>query len=108
MRRCDPPWNSLLALLGNEDICIIDGDRTLSIGRPKTFEGVLNTIEYEIGHLIIMDGHLEGAGAASLPGKTHSLRLMASGTKRSPNGDLMVKGEWDAAEIWLKSRENDN
>jgi hypothetical protein len=94
-----------------DNYCIVDGDRDGSSVDPakRNIDAVLDTIAHEIGHLIIMDGHPdEGAGAAPLPGTTHSLRLMASGTKRSPNGDLMVKGEWDAAESWLKSRENDN
>jgi hypothetical protein len=90
-----------------ENYCVVDGDRDgPSVDASKrNIDAVLNTIAHEIGHLIIKDGHPdEDAGAAPLPGTDHARRLMASGTKRAHDGDLMVKGEWDAAEVWLKAR----
>lgn len=63
-------------------------------------------IGHEIGHFFFGLGHPdEGGGPASLPGTKHQRRLMVSGNgaARKP-GILIVKGEWDAADIWLRNK----
>jgi hypothetical protein len=75
-----------------------------------TPDQLCSTIAHEIGHYIIGLGHPdEGAGPAPLLiGPTFegepdpSNRIMCSGLKRVPGARLLVKGEWDAAEMWLK------
>jgi hypothetical protein len=73
----------------------------------------LQTAAHEIGHLLLGPGHpnqyrtddpLSGGPAPlqSLLGE-HSKRLMHS---LSGAGRLLVKGEWDEAEMWLRGRPN--
>jgi hypothetical protein len=65
-----------------------------------------NTIAHEIGHVIVGEGHPnQSAGPAPLPGTAHLDRLMLSGGVSSNQwapGTRLVKGEWDAAEVWLQ------
>ena len=64
-------------------------------------------IAHEIGHVLVGYGHPdESRGAAPLPGTHLPNRLMVSGNGYSVfRGSLLVKGEWDAAEKWLKAEE---
>jgi hypothetical protein len=73
----------------------------------------LRTIAHEIGHLMVGPGHPdqyleflpETGGFAplqSIPGE-HPKRLMHS---NSSSGRLLVKKEWDLAELWLINRPN--
>jgi hypothetical protein len=73
----------------------------------------MHTIAHEIGHLMVGPGHpdqwmallpdLGGpAPLQSIPAH-HPSRLMHS---NSGTGTLLVKGEWDRAEIWLSKRPN--
>jgi hypothetical protein len=41
---------------------------------------------------------------APLPGTEHHLRLMTKGNNSSTESRILVKGEWDEAETWLKNR----
>ncbi len=72
-----------------------------------------HTIAHEIGHLLLGPGHPNqyqandpGSGGpaplSSLPSE-HPKRLMYS---VSSLGKMLVKGEWDEAEIWLSERPN--
>jgi hypothetical protein len=61
-------------------------------------------VAHEIGHIMLGDGHPdEGAGPASLDSlQPDARRLMFSGIDGIPNSvQLLVKGEWDTAEVWL-------
>lgn len=96
-----------------ENMVFIDGDigwYNTSVGRDNNAE-LLHTVAHEIGHCILGEGHPdEGTGPAALKGllpkSAVQERLMVSGLrKRRPNfGCRLVKGEWDAAETWLKAR----
>jgi hypothetical protein len=97
--------------------CIVDGDRdrqTFDLDNNPTgyfipenkrnVEAVLDTIAHEVGHIIVADGHPdEGSGPAHLVGTDRTKRLMCSGPNRQVGASLLVKKEWDAAEIWLKA-----
>jgi hypothetical protein len=66
---------------------------------------------HEIGHVIIGAGLPDdragsNLGPAKLPGTKHTLRLMCSGETLNNSSRLIVKGEWDRADAWLKSRKN--
>lgn len=70
-------------------------------------EGHLHTITHEIGHVLVGKGHPDQKvqpGPAPLDGTDHKRRLMCSGLAvgLSP-GNLLVKGEWDAAEEWMNA-----
>ena len=94
----------------SKNVVFIDGDIDLSwdrfYHRDSTAENK-HCIAHEIGHLIINYGHPdEGGGPAPLPGLPVSAypdRLMTGGEKikRPDHGKLLVKGEWDAAEVWF-------
>jgi len=108
-------------IVGEADIqsgknrCIVDGDRdrqnvdenNIPTGyyypaSSRTVTAVLDTIAHEIGHLVVSDGHPdEGSGPAILVGTDRTKRLMSSGSHRLPGASLLVKKEWDAAEVWL-------
>jgi hypothetical protein len=63
----------------------------------------MNRTAHEIGHVLVGEGHPNeprNPGPAQLPGTDHSKRLMASGDFRN-RGNLLVKAEWDKAELWL-------
>jgi hypothetical protein len=63
----------------------------------------IDTMMHELGHRMISEGHPDqGDGFAPLVGTDRKWRLMASGEVRSPGARLIVKKEWDRAEIWLK------
>lgn len=73
-------------------------------------EDVLSTIGHEIGHVLVGEGHPDITGTgnpADLVGTTHPVRLMCSGPNRDRRiGKLLVKAEWDTAEVWLSNRPN--
>jgi hypothetical protein len=87
----------------------------------NNWEGLKDTIDHEIGHVIFGPGHPDGieikpdgvvvwdhAGVAPLLGVDPTTRLMCGGLKRRDEGaTLIVKKEWDEAEKWL-SRVSDN
>ncbi len=68
-------------------------------------QNVLHTIAHEIGHIFIGYGHPnEGAGPAPLPGSDHAQRLMFTKQIGNQFPRRFVKGEWDAADLWLEAR----
>jgi hypothetical protein len=97
-----------------QNMVFIDGNADFwdDVLNRDTVEENKRTIAHEIGHCIVGYGHPdEGSGPAPLPGltkKEHGPRLMVSGSNvRRPNiGRLLVKGEWDEAEIWFGTRLN--
>jgi hypothetical protein len=105
-----------MAEVGGER-CIVDGDRDrqefdldnnptgyFTPENKRTVEAVLDTIAHEVGHIIVGDGHPdEGSGQAPLMGTDRTKRLMCSGPNRQVGASLLVKKEWDAAEVWLKA-----
>lgn len=87
--------------------CIVDGDRTGEVipASQRTAESVLHTIAHEVGHIIVGGDHPdEEKGVAPLSGTDRTKRLMCSGQNSTNNSLLLVKGEWDKAEEWLKTR----
>jgi hypothetical protein len=106
------PYENLIGranLASGENYCIIDGDRTSNIipERHRTPEDVLHTIAHEVGHIIVGDGHPDDEGGdAPLSGTDRTKRLMCSGPHWTGNSLLLVKQEWDNAEIWLSERPN--
>ncbi len=72
----------------------------------RPMDNIIHTVAHEIGHIILDDGgHPDhGEGVAPLD---HSLdrtkRLMCSGHNNNNNSILLVKKEWDKAEIWLQA-----
>ncbi len=68
-----------------------------------------DSIAHEIGHLLVGPGHPNetrdgyGKGPSPLPETNHLERLMCKGSVRKKDGSakLVVKGEWDKAEIQL-------
>jgi hypothetical protein len=67
-------------------------------------EFAMRTLAHEIGHVICGSGHPdEGYGPAILPGTDHCKRLMCSGNVKHDSTSLLVKREWDMAEVWLKA-----
>ena len=70
-------------------------------------------IAHETGHVLIGCGHPDAPmansrGPTELPATKGVERLMCSG--RKPRNDrssrLLVKQEWDSAEVWLSNRSN--
>ncbi len=79
-------------------------------GSYNDTKDVMATIGHEIGHVLVGYGHPDKdiGGPAPLVGTDWTVRLMCSHPNRSQkNGRLLVKCEWEAAEIWL-DREVDN
>jgi hypothetical protein len=63
---------------------------------------------HELGHVLVGEGQSDqNPGAAPLPGTLHIERLMHSGAKLGDNDfpRLLVKGEWDSADLWLDAEE---
>ncbi len=89
-------------------VIFVDGDSHVwdFLGRNFAHDQY-GTFAHEIGHIIAGEGHPDQkSGPAFLPGLPESAypdRLMVSGnkTRRPDHGILLVKGEWDAAELWL-------
>ncbi len=96
-------------------VIFVDGDADVwdSILMRNFAEDQYLIHAHEIGHVLVGDGHPDQkAGAAPLPGLSQAAyqdRLMVSGEKvrRTDRGILLVKGEWDGAERWMKQEEDD-
>ncbi len=68
---------------------------------------VIRDMAHEIGHIMIGKGHPDlDQGPATLEGTNRKLRLMCSGQNADSNSRLLVKSEWDKAELWLSTRPN--
>ena len=78
-----------------------------SSGVIRSDEGIIHTIAHEIGHIMLGDGHpnVNDGGIAPLPGTDRTKRLMCDGADANPDSKLLVKTEWDKAELWLKVEE---
>jgi hypothetical protein len=90
-----------------ERTCWIDSSHMMATkDEPFLFE----TIAHEIGHVLVGNGHPnDGTNQFTLPGTAHHKRLMRSGGLNRPDsGHLLVKHEWDAAEEWLQTEEQEN
>ncbi|MBG7606979.1 MAG: hypothetical protein IZT59_02975 [Verrucomicrobia bacterium] len=72
--------------------------------RGLKLEDQPHIITHEIGHFFFDEGHPdEKGGSALLPGTAHQRRLMVSGSGAGPKpGVLIVKGEWDKADILVQ------
>ncbi|MCB1132606.1 MAG: hypothetical protein KDN05_15880 [Verrucomicrobiae bacterium] len=84
-------------------ICWVHGTHW---GKNKTKGFLLDTIAHEIGHVLVGRGHPDQEvfpGPAPLPGTRHTCRLMCSGPNSGSQSRLLVKREWDEAEIWLEA-----
>ena len=76
---------------------------------------VAHAIAHEIGHVLVGYGHPdENDGRSPLPGTDHKQRLMRSGDAAGgsirtghPPGYLLVKPEWDEAEVWFQKEERE-
>ena len=96
-------------LLGG-NYCIVDGDMDGTYDNndsiPPRFRNVSSVVDitaHEIGHILCGSGHPdEGSGVAPLGGSDVTKRLMCSGPFRRENSRLLVKAEWDVAEVWLR------
>ncbi len=81
--------------------------------KNKSKQFLLHTIAHEIGHVLVGEGHPDDktpdpiTGPAPLPGTKHVSRLMCSGPNTDGSSHLLVKGEWDKAETWLKAEIDD-
>lgn len=81
--------------------------------KNKSKQFLLHTMAHEIGHVLVGEGHPDvmtgGAilGPAPLPETKHIRRLMCSGPNSDASSHLLVKGEWDEAEKWMKKQEDD-
>jgi len=86
----------------DQKTCWILGTKTIS---TMSKQSVMETIGHEIGHVLVGYGHPNqesNSGKAPLPGTRHVDRLMCAGTSSNKGSRLLVKGEWDEAEKWLK------
>jgi hypothetical protein len=84
---------------GSDDPLVLDKD-------PAT---VRQNVAHEIGHVMLGEDHPDlGGGPAPLNSLSPDVRrLMHSGIDGILNAQmLLVKGEWDTAEAWLKRRTN--
>ena len=76
---------------------------------PLPQQEILYTIAHEIGHVVIDSGHPDlGDGPAPLMGTPQVVRLLFSDLAAKIQAgaldeNLLVKREWDAAEVWLKN-----
>jgi hypothetical protein len=69
----------------------------------------MNAIAHEIGHIFFGEGHPDeeaqfDKGVAPLPDTSDTDRLMCSGIRSNLESKLIVKAEWDAGLIWLRTR----
>lgn len=101
-------WGCTLRLENGSGLnaCWIVADALLT---SRTVGKVMIDIGHEIGHIFAGYGHPNDRGTlrgpAELPGTAHKLRLMCNGAEDGPQSRMFVKGEWDAAEDWLKEEE---
>lgn len=77
-----------------------------------TVPEMLHTMAHEIGHVMMGEGNIghpnaaKITGPAPLPGTRRTDRLLCKGDAIIPGSrpTVLVKGEWDAMEEWLKNR----
>lgn len=89
--------------------CWVKAKAYHSYRRDEELAQLMNTTAHEFGHVLLGEGHPSERpgdaykGPAPLPGTNHSQRLMREGGNNPKGFDhLLVKAEWDAAEVWLK------
>ena len=90
--------------------CWILGSRVL---KNQSCQFLMDTIGHEVGHVLVDYGHPDSKnegdqGHAPLPGTSHIDRLMCSGDKSTSESRILVKGEWDEAEKWMKNEVDGN
>jgi hypothetical protein len=97
------------ATTSSQATCWILGRHSAN-NKYKTKDDLMATVGHEMGHVFFGDGHPNGSftaqGVAPLLGTDHVKRLMCFGPLSNSSSRLIVKAEWDAAEIWLKKAEN--
>ena len=100
--RIDPNKNPGEPGRGETNACWILADNLPAIELGE----IPRRIAHEMGHVLVGYGHPDepaNRGPAPLPGTDPRIRLMVSGTNNGiAPGELLVKGEWDAAEKWLR------
>lgn len=84
--------------------CWVLGSR---VAGYRVVEDILETIGHEIGHVLVGYGHPNSTdkskqGPAPLPGTLYAERLMRKGLRSTIEPRVLVKAEWDAADIWLR------
>lgn len=73
--------------------------------RLKDNDEVIHTMAHEIAHVFIDEFHPDDDGGdAPLAGTDRTKRILCSGANSTLNSNLLVKTEWDKAEMWLKAR----
>ena len=85
--------------------CWVLGSKML---KNNSTQFVIDTISHELGHVFVGYGHPNEnglKGPAPLPDTKHIQRLMCSGGISNMGSRLLVKGEWDEAENWLKEED---
>lgn len=103
-------WASTLRINGDGEqvnACWIVGDPL----ENREMSKLLQTIAHEIGHVFVGYGHpdIRAGGPSPLPGTRHPERLMVSGKGcQILRGHLLVKREWDEAEVWMRREEAEN
>ena len=103
----------------SKNACWVVADTLENPGAPgsgRNMGNLVQTIAHEVGHIVIEYGHpdqKDDPGPAPLLGTDHKQRLMHSGDGlgsgtvgnavwQAARGTRLVKGEWDAAEKWMK------
>lgn len=68
--------------------------------------GQMKFMHFVIGHVFVGPGHPNqewgSQGRAPLPGTRHSERLMRKGSASLTDPRVLVKGEWDEADKWMR------
>lgn len=96
----------------NRRCWVIGGSSGATTGNPSLGR-IKSVIAHEIGHVLVGYGHPDeingDQGVAPLPGTRHRDRLMCTGKILAQDGSsrLLVKAEWDEAEVWMKREESD-
>jgi len=103
-KKIDTQGSSLGLTNRNLHTCWVLGS---SIVGYRNEQDVLDTLGHEVGHVLVGYGHPsedpgEEKGLVPLPGTKHSLRLMCKGKVSTTSSKILVKGEWDEADRWIK------